>query len=159
MKRIKVCFQILFFMAVLFQTNNTNAQCYITPGLNIYQNHVNCHDYEVYATSGTNTVNYDRHVSIMFSTGGNIIETAVVIIPANQHLSNNVVVFPHHSTQVGNVTMAVVNVATSSGTIDNSCVWRSINTSVFNCPRTNPEGDRDTGLIDIEAELRGSRTP
>ena len=126
--------------------NPPESSCFITPavleGGPCANPQVNDQErtYTLYVSSGTNTVNYDRRVEIAVIHDNTFVDAALVTIPANQHISNHVSVFDTATENYGLVTLRVLSVRKSDGTLDSSCTLRSTSPAVNNCFTSNNGG-------------------
>lgn len=119
--------------------NNT-----LTPGLvdegTCYVGNLVASSYSVYVTAGFGgQVGYARNIEVYISKKINgtwsIIDVAIVTIPANQHLSNNVAVLDHtvSDRNWGQVTVALGAVTKTDGTVLTCYRPRTQNPTVNNC--------------------------
>ncbi|WP_412561560.1 hypothetical protein [Winogradskyella sp. MIT101101] len=155
------------------QERNPPTGCIITPAMVVDETAATGAPYTVYASTGTNTKNYDRRVEIyltMLSEEGNevVADVAYVTIPANQNVSNNAAVIDcgdglgqdpeYDGIETVAVTVKIANVLNlSNSTFDNSCSWRTTTGELPKCESSSPcaEGNDQDGdgiCDDIDAD-------
>ena len=118
------------------QERNPPPGCIITPGMvsNDEPGSYTMAPFSVYASTGTNTKNYDRRVEIYLTKNDDIVDVAYVTILANQNVSNNAAV----QGCGGAVDVKIANVLNlSNSTLDYSCRWRQTVGHFDECDGTN----------------------
>jgi hypothetical protein len=122
-----------------------NPTCYITAGVvdrgpcgnpqvNDQEN-----NYSIYVTSGSYTVPYYRDVSVAVVHENTWVDTKILRIPANEHLSEQELIVQDASESYGLITLDVINVKKSNGEYDLTCQLRDTSPIINNCYYVAPE--------------------